>query len=136
MMVGGGRKFMSDINVTPFVDVMLVLLIIFMVTAPMMRHGMDVSLPKTSADAVASEKERLVITITKERKVFIDEFETDMDSFRQKLEHIYQAQSDREAFLRADESLPYGFVAQVLSQIRQAGVLRLGMITEPIQARK
>ena len=136
-MVGGNnKKYMSEINVTPFVDVMLVLLIIFMVTAPMMKHGMDVNLPQTTAKTIANEDERLIITVTRDNKVYIDDFETDIISFRKKLEHIFQTRTKKEAFLRADEAIQYGFVAQVLAQIREAGVTKLGMITEPYTKKK
>ena len=127
---------MSDINVTPLVDVMLVLLIIFMVTAPMMKHGMDVNLPKTEAKSIPDTDERLIITVTRDNKVYIDDFETDILSFRKKLEHIFETRRKKEAFLRADESIQYGFVAQVLAQIREAGVTKLGMITEPYTKKK
>jgi len=127
---------MSDINVTPLVDVMLVLLIIFMVTAPMMKHGMDVNLPKTEAKVMPGEDERLIVTVTSDNKVYIDDFETDLASFRNKLEHIFQTRTNKEAFLRADETIQYGFVAQVLAQIREAGVTKVGMITEPVTKKK
>ncbi len=136
MVTGGNKRYMSEINVTPLVDVMLVLLIIFMVTAPMMKHGMDVSLPQTSAQTIPSEEERLVITVNRDGKIFIDDFETDLDSLKQKLEYIYQTQEHREAFLRADETIPYGFVARVMAEVKAAGITKLGMVTEPLSDKK
>ena len=136
MVTGGNKRYMSEINVTPLVDVMLVLLIIFMVTAPMMKHGMDVSLPQTSAQTIPSGDERLVITVNRDGKIFIDDFETDLDSLRQKLEYIYQTQEHREAFLRADETIPYGFVARVMAEVKAAGITKLGMVTEPLSDKK
>jgi biopolymer transport protein TolR len=108
-------------------------LIIFMVTAPMMKQGMDVALPKTSTQAIPSEEERLVVTVSRDHKIYIDEFETDIDSLQEKLEHIFQTRTNKEAFLRADEVLPYGFVMQVLSRMKQAGITKLGMVTEPLE---
>lgn len=135
MQVSGGgsdRPIMSEINVTPFVDVMLVLLIIFMVTAPMMTQGIDVKLPESSAQAIPTEEERLVVTVNKDRNIFINEYNVGMDVLGSKLAAMYQGQQRRQGvFLRADESIPYGFVVQVMGVIRQAGIDQIGMVTEP-----
>jgi biopolymer transport protein TolR len=133
---GNGSKgsLVSEINVTPFVDVMLVLLIIFMVTAPMMTQGIDVNLPQSSAPAIHSEEERLMVTVDKDRKVFINEYAVDLDALGPKLNAIYQNQQHRQGvFLRADESIPYGFVVQVMGLIRESGIEQIGMVTEPIK---
>jgi biopolymer transport protein TolR len=122
---------MSEINVTPFVDVMLVLLIIFMVTAPMMIQGLNVDLPEATAKPLESEKEHLVITIDKSNQVYINDFEVTIDFLRQKLIKILQGRSDRDVYLKADKSIPYGIVIQVMAEIKEAGVDKLGMITEP-----
>jgi biopolymer transport protein TolR len=130
---GAAGPLVSEINVTPFVDVMLVLLIIFMVTAPMMTQGMDVNLPQSSAPAIHSEEERLVVTIDKDRKVTINEYGVDLDALGPKLNAMYQNQQQRQGvFLRADESIPYGFVIQVMSSIREAGIDQIGMVTAPL----
>lgn len=129
---GSKGRMVSEINVTPFVDVMLVLLIIFMVTAPLMTQGIDVKLPETSAPAIPSEKERLMVTVTKDEKVYIDEYPVDLDALGPKIAAIYQNQKGRQGvFLRADESLPYGFVVKVMGIIREAGIDQIGMVTEP-----
>ncbi len=132
-MTSGGKhsELMSDINVTPFVDVMLVLLVIFMVTAPMMIEGLNVDLPEASAKPLDSEKEHLIISINKQQQIFINDFEISVESLRNKLLKILQGRTDRDVFLKADKSIPYGTVVQVMAEIKGAGVEQLGMITEP-----
>jgi biopolymer transport protein TolR len=134
-MNGGGsnRQMVSEINVTPFVDVMLVLLIIFMVTAPMMTQGIDVKLPESSAPAIPSEEERLVVTINKDRKIFINDNAVDLDALGPKLVAVQRNQPQKGIFLRADETIPYGFVVQVMGNIRQSGIEQIGMVTEPLK---
>ena len=128
----GSRRLMSEINVTPFVDVMLVLLIIFMVTAPMMMQGVDVNLPHTTTQPISSEEERLVISITGKREIYLNEYKISLETLQKKLETIYQNRPDRAVFLRADQSLPYGFVMEVMAAVRQSGMQRIGMVTEPL----
>jgi biopolymer transport protein TolR len=132
-MISGGRQseLMSEINVTPFVDVMLVLLIIFMVTAPMMIQGLNVDLPEAAAKPLDSEKEHLVITINKEQQVYINDFQVTIESLQDKLLKILQGRKDRDVYLKADKSIPYGIVVQVMAEIKAAGVEQLGMITDP-----
>ncbi len=128
---GNHRELMSDINVTPFVDVMLVLLIIFMVTAPMMVEGLNVDLPEATAKPLDSEKEHLVITINKSQLVYINDFKVDIDFLGEKLNKMLQGRSDRDVYLKADKNIPYGVVVQVMAEIKKAGIEQLGMITEP-----
>ena len=128
---GNNQELMSEINVTPFVDVMLVLLIIFMVTAPMMIQGLNVDLPQATAKPLESEKEHLVITIDKNNQVYINDFQVTVDFLRDKLMKILQGRTDREVYLKADKNIPYGIVVQVMAEIKGAGVEQLGMITEP-----
>ena len=132
-MTSGGKhsELMSEINVTPFVDVMLVLLIIFMVTAPMMIQGLNVDLPEATAKSLDSEKEHLVITINKDQQIYINDFEVTVEFLREKLLKILQGRADREVYLKADKNIPYGIVVQVMAEIKGAGVEQLGMITEP-----
>ena len=137
MDVGGGdKKLMSEINVTPLVDVMLVLLIIFMVAAPMMMQGMDVQLPQTQSKAISSREERLVVSLNKKQEIFINEYRVSRDELQEKLKILYQNKKDGEVFLRADRSLPYGFVVQIMSDIKNAGIEKLGMVTEPGEEKK
>jgi biopolymer transport protein TolR len=131
---GSSGSMVSEINVTPFVDVMLVLLIIFMVTAPMMTQGIDVKLPESSAPTIPSEEERVIVSISKERKIYINDYTVDLDDLGGKLSAMYQNQQKQQGvFLRADESIPYGFVVQVMGSIRQAGIDQIGMVTEPLK---
>ena len=124
-------SLMSDINVTPLVDVMLVLLIIFMVTAPMMMQGVDVSLPEATAEPLESEKEHLIITIDTKNQIFINDFQVTIDFLGEKLKKILEGRSDREVFLKADKDITYGTVVQVMAEMKGAGVEKLGMVTEP-----
>ncbi len=137
MDVGGGdKKLMSEINVTPLVDVMLVLLIIFMVAAPMMMQGMDVQLPQTQSKAISSREERLVVSLNKKQEIFINEYRVSRSELQEKLKILYQNKKEGEVFLRADRSLPYGFVIQIMSDIKNAGIEKLGMVTEPGEEKK
>lgn len=133
---GNNTELMSDINVTPFVDVMLVLLIIFMVTAPMMIQGLNVDLPEATAKPLDSEKEHLVITIDKDHHVHINDYQVTVESLSAKLIKILQSRGDREVYLKADKNIPYGIVVQVMAEIKGAGVEQLGMITEPAVMKK
>ncbi len=126
-------RLMSDINVTPFVDVMLVLLVIFMVTAPMMMQGVDVSLPEATAKPLVAQKDNLVITIDKDQQVHINDFAVEADYLRDKLLKILENRSDREVYFRADQSVPYGVVVKVMAEIKGAGVEKLGMVTVPVE---
>ena len=123
--------YMSEINVTPFVDVMLVLLIIFMVTAPMMVQGVDVDLPKATSKALKGSEDRLVISIDNDMKVFINEQVVSVEYLTQKLEAILENFDEKNVYLRADKKVPYGVVVNVISKIKRAGVDSLGMITLP-----
>ena len=127
----GNGQLMSEINVTPFVDVMLVLLIIFMVTAPMMVQGVDVELPTATSKALKGSEERLIISIDNDRKVFINEQVVSVEFLTQKLGAILENFDKKNVYLRADKKVPYGIVVNVISKIKKAGVDSLGMITLP-----
>jgi len=131
-MGGNNDRLMSDINVTPLVDVMLVLLIIFMVTAPMMMQGVDVALPETTSEPLAAEKEHLVISIDPKGQIFINEFQVSLDVLSGKLAKILEGKPDKEAYLRADKNIPYGTVVRVMAEIKAAGIDKLGMVTVPL----
>lgn len=122
---------LAEINITPLVDVMLVLLIIFMVTAPMLQMGIDVNLPRVKAKSINVSEEKLVLTINGKQEIYINEFKTTLPDLSAKLESIFKARTDRELFMRADKEVPYGYVVQVMSEVRKAGIDKLGMITEP-----
>ena len=137
MAIGGkDNNLMADINVTPFVDVMLVLLIIFMVTAPMMVQGVNVSLPKASSDPLPAEKEQLIVTIDKNNNIYINDYQVAFDFLHEKLKKILEGRGNREVYLRADKEISYGMVVNVMSQIKAVGVEKLGMVTEPINENK
>ena len=122
---------MAEINVTPLVDVMLVLLIIFMVTAPMLQMGIDVNLPRVKSKSVDVAEEKLVLTINGAREIFLNKSRTPLPELGAKLEHIFASRIEREVYMRADRNVPYGFVVEVMAEVRKAGVDKLGMITEP-----
>jgi biopolymer transport protein TolR len=128
---GNDNGLMADINVTPLVDVMLVLLIIFMVTAPMMTQGVDVDLPQTTSEPLTSEKENLIITVNKDGEIFINDFKIGIEGLREKLFAILDGRAEREVYFRADKAVAYGIVAQIMAEIKAAGVEKLGMVTEP-----
>jgi biopolymer transport protein TolR len=129
-------KALSDINVTPLVDVMLVLLIIFMVTAPMLSMGIDVNLPRVKSKSVDVTEEKLVLTINEAREIYLNKVRINLGELNAKLEAIFANRIEREVFLRADKNVPYGFVVEVMAEVRRAGVDKLGMITEPPEDRK
>jgi biopolymer transport protein TolR len=131
MKTGSDGGLMSDINVTPFVDVMLVLLIIFMVTAPMMAEGVSVDLPQTTAAPLESKSEPLIVGIDKDGQVFINDFKADRAIFQEKLQKVMENRRDETVYLKADKMIPYGVVVQVMSEMRAAGVQKLGMVTLP-----
>lgn len=124
------KRPMADINVTPLVDVILVLLIIFMVTAPMLQMGIDVNLPRVKSKSMDITEERLILTIRADREVFLNRTRITPSDLRVKLAAILANRIDREVYLKADRSVPYGFVVSVMSEIRKAGVDQLGMVTE------
>jgi biopolymer transport protein TolR len=127
---GSGRRQMTDINVTPLVDVMLVLLIIFMVTAPLIQSGVKVDLPRAQAQPMEHAEEKLVLKITRDRQIFLGDTKIPPDQLETKLASNARVQKDKEVYLQADRSLPYGLVVQIMAAARRAGVESLGMITE------
>jgi len=122
---------MGDINVTPFVDVMLVLLIIFMVTAPMMTHGVKVDTPQTTHAPMDVDAKSLMISIDASGQVFINDAQLKASEIREKLPIILDVKQVKEVYIKADKSLPYGVVMHVMAQIRDAGIEKIGMVTEP-----
>jgi len=127
------KRLMSDINVTPFVDVMLVLLIIFMVTAPMMMQGVDVNLPQTATKHIKTREDPLILTVNKKREVFIENHRIELEDLETKIKKIFENRRDKEILLRADKDVPYGYVIKVIAQVKEAGIDKLGMVTEPLE---
>lgn len=122
---------LSEINVTPFVDVMLVLLIIFMVTAPMMQQGLDVDLPETTTQPLRLQDETLVLTVFKDGTARIAETPTPLPEIEAKLRAILEGLDEKQVFLRADKEVPYGVVVKAMAAARLAGAKQLGIVTEP-----
>lgn len=122
------RTVLSEINVTPFVDVMLVLLVIFMVTAPLMQQGVDVNLPKARGKDLPPD-ERISLVIKKDRSIYLNDTRLSISDMRKKLQSASKLNPN--VFLRADKDVPYGLVVEVMGEIKEAGIEKLGMVTEP-----
>ena len=126
----GGYKPMSDINVTPFVDVMLVLLIVFMVTAPLLTVGIPVNLPKTEAEALNNPDEPLVVTVDPKGRVFLQETPVDLESLAPRLMAITQNKTDTRVFVRGDRDIAYGRIMEVMGRLTSAGFTQVALIAE------
>jgi biopolymer transport protein TolR len=129
---GNNRQLMSEINVTPLVDVMLVLLIIFMVAAPMMIQGVDVNLPKTEAKNIKTSDEPLMLTVNSQKEIFLESHKIPLEGLELKIRKIFENRRNKEVLLRADKDIPYGFVINVIASVKKAGIEKLGMVTEPV----
>lgn len=129
----GDRHAMSQINVTPLVDVMLVLLVIFMVTAPMMQQGVQVNLPKADTKALTPQETTVVVSIQRSGRQFINSAEVPAGELKSRLTSMFATRSKKEVFLKADQDVPYGEVVKAMAEIKGAGIERLGMVTEPTQ---
>ncbi len=128
---GNGSSAISNINVTPLVDVMLVLLVIFMVTAPILQQGVNINLPKVKAAALTGEEQQLVVAVHRSGQVYLNDALTTLPELGPKLQAILKLRPDRQVFLRADQNVRYGEVMRVIATVKGAGVERLGMVTEP-----
>ena len=129
----GHHRLVSDINITPFVDVVLVLLIIFMVTAPLLQQGLPVNLPQAAAPALKRTKSDVVVTIQKGGQIYIGDEQTliPIDQLEEHLAAIYANKEQKDLFIKADTDLLYGTVVKVMSIAKKAGIERIGMITQP-----
>ncbi len=132
----GNKGLIADINVTPFVDVMLVLLIIFMVTAPMMTEGLEVNLPETTAKALRQDDKPIVITIKKNGVIGIDKIKGDRKLLRQELGKLANLDRGKTILIKADTKVEYGLVVQVMADIKGAGFDNLGMVTIPVEKKR
>ena len=132
---GGSGGPLSEINVTPLVDVMLVLLIIFMIAAPMLTTGVDVELPKADAPRMEIDEDVPVITVQRDQRIFLFDEEVSLDVLKERLASDERVRSVNEVFVQADEQVPYGVVVQVLALVRQAGIGKMGLVTDPITRR-
>jgi len=125
---------LAEINIVPFVDVVLVLLLIFMLTAPMMYRGIDVNLPKAAAKPTAVE-ERMILTVTKDRTLYLNDKPIALTTLEPQLREAFKSRTDKTLYLKADAGLAYGAVIETMDRVRRAGIERLGMVTEPTRER-
>ncbi len=125
------RNSMSEINVTPLVDVMLVLLIIFMVTAPMMQQGIDIDLPETAASGMETSDKPFILAIKNNNKIYVAKEEVQLAGLRKQLKAIFKSRSNKQIYLKADKQVSYELVAKTLAEIRAAGIYNIGLVTLP-----
>ncbi|MCG8472333.1 MAG: protein TolR [Desulfobacterales bacterium] len=131
---GNNNQLMSEINVTPFVDVMLVLLIIFMVAAPMMTQGVDVALPEAAGTSLSrDDSEPIYVTLKPGGAIYINDFPVDVDRLKTKLTALLKERPGTRVFLRADKTISYGNVVRVMAEVKASGVEKLGMVTDPLE---
>lgn len=128
---GNSKAVMSEINVTPFVDVMLVLLIIFMVTTPLMQQGLEVNLPKTAASGVELREDPFVLVINASGKTKVGDIEIGLEQMKDKLKAIFQTRKNKQVYIQADTKVDYGVVAATMAEIRAAGIFNINLITVP-----
>lgn len=133
MAIQGNRSDgpLSEINVTPLVDVMLVLLIIFMVTAPMLQEGVEVNLPQVKAQNITAEKS-LVVALTKDKRIYLNDRRVTLEELEERLRSFAAEDPKKEVYLRADKDVPYGIVVEAMARIKKAGITQLGMVTQPL----
>jgi biopolymer transport protein TolR len=127
------QNLMADINIIPLVDVMLVLLIIFMITAPMLTYGVKVDLPTTTTKPTPIKEEPLIITVDDQKNIFIDRYKISLEKLGEKLKPIISANPKRNILLQADQKISYGYVMKVMGEIKGVGVEKLGLVTKPLE---
>lgn len=125
------RRFLAEINVIPLVDVVLVLLVIFMVTAPMLHRGLDIDLPKSESNTIRAE-ERLIVTIERDQKLYLENDQISVGQLEARLKAAKARNAEVAVYLRADQAVPYGVVVQVMDGVKRAGIEKLGMVTSPL----
>ncbi len=131
MESGRYRQSMSEINVTPLVDVMLVLLVVFMVTAPMMQQGIDINLPKTASSGIETSDKPFVLIIRENNRLYVAREEVSLTGLRKKIKTIFASRPNKQIYLKADKNVGYGLVAKTLAEIRAAGIFNIGLVTLP-----
>jgi biopolymer transport protein TolR len=123
---------LSEINVVPLVDVMLVLLIVFMITAPMMQHGLGIDIPNVTAKALPTKEEPQILNVTKDQRLILNEKKIEFRELKQAIQFLYANKDKKEIYLRADKDVPYGFVVKCMGTIREAGVDKVNIVTKPL----
>jgi biopolymer transport protein TolR len=126
---------LSEINVVPLVDVMLVLLIIFMITAPMMQHGMNIDIPKVTTKPMPTKDEPQILNVTREQRLILNEKKLEEKDLKAAIELLFANRKDKEIYLRADKDVPYGFVVKCMGTIREAGIEKINIVTKPLEER-
>lgn len=129
----GSKKRFSDINMTPFVDVVLVLLIIFMIAAPMLEQGININLPQAKGTTIEKPDEPVVITLKNDQLIYINEQQINSAALDERISLMFRNRTNKSVFIKADEKLPYGFVAKIISKIKEGGVEKIGLVTVPPQ---
>lgn len=124
---------LSEINIIPLVDVMLVLLIIFMITAPMMQHGMNIDIPKVTTKPLPAKDEPQILSITKDQQLVLNEKKLNIKDLKAAIQLLFVNRGDKEIFLRADKDVPYGFVVNCMGIIREAGIEKVNIVTRPLE---
>jgi biopolymer transport protein TolR len=127
------RRPLSEINVVPLVDIMLVLLIIFMITAPMMQQGMNIEIPKVTTKPLPTRDEPQVLSITKDSRLILNEKTLDIRDLKQAVQLLFANKSQKELFLKADKNVPYGLVVSCMGLIREAGIEKINIVTRPVE---
>jgi biopolymer transport protein TolR len=125
------RRVLSEINVTPFVDVMLVLLIIFMVTAPMMQQGIEIDLPETASSGVEVSEEPFILVIRQDQTIVAGTAKIPINELKDKLAAIFSTRKNKQVYIQADKKVDYGFVAEAMGEIKAAGIFNIGLVTLP-----
>jgi biopolymer transport protein TolR len=124
---------LSEINVVPLVDIMLVLLIIFMITAPMLQHGMNIDIPNVTARPLPAKEDPQVLNVTKDRLLILNEKRIEITDLKPAVQLLFANRREKEIFLRADKDVPYGFVVRCMGVIREAGVSKINIVTKPLE---
>lgn len=127
----GTRTPLSEINIIPLVDIMLVLLIIFMITAPMMQHGMNIDVPKLTTKPLPAKEEPQILSITKDQRLILNEKKIELKDLKPAIQFLFSNKQNKEIFLKADKDVPYGFVVTCMGLIREAGVEKINIVTKP-----
>ena len=132
-MLKNNKKKISEINVTPLVDVMLVLLIIFMITAPMLNHGIKINLPIVAAGKFTNKNTPIILHIKENKNIYINNSKIEFKTLKTRLKYLYKDKNSKEIFIKADKNLKYGFVSKIINTIKKSGIKKIGLVTLPME---